>query len=123
MIRISTQHATLDFPLGETCLYNLLQKPLQFTIGTKTVKQGRLLLYKQTHFLLHLTLSNLVNKQHENFEIPIPFAVEEHNEDGIWYFDYRARNLTTNHAVSSLLIPRLDPSNFFNSILEISLIH
>ncbi len=52
----------------------------------------------------------------ENFEIPIPFKVEDYSDEGLLYFDYRLDSLQVD------VLPRIPdkvPSIYFNKILEI----
>ena len=101
---------------GEDFLFNSLQKELTFHIGSKTIKQGRLLLFKRkSSFFIQITLFNS-KKEKENFEIPFPFKVEEYKEDGVMYFDYRldALNVETLPHIQSKVA-----SSYFNRILEV----
>lgn len=101
---------------AENFLFSNLQKELKFQLGTKTIKTGKLILFKRSHFFVHVTLVN-TKKEKENFEIPFPFKVEEHYDDGIVYFDYRIESLNTE---AFPLIKNKVSSSYFNKILEIS---
>lgn len=101
---------------GESFLLFCLQKKIQLIVGGKTLKRGRLILFKRTHYFIQLCLLNDKGAR-ENIEIPIPFNHEEYIADGVMYFDYRLSSLK----VSSLPpIPDKVASNVFNKILEIN---
>ena len=56
----------------------------------------------------------------ENFDLPIPFKVENYQEEGLLYFDYRLKSLE----VESLpIIPEKIHSAYFDKILEIQIIN
>ena len=55
----------------------------------------------------------------ENVEIPIPFDIEYHEEEGLMYFDYRVS------ALYAEALPKCGEkiaSSFFDKILEIQVI-
>jgi hypothetical protein len=107
----------LDQVPGEQFLIPFLQKLVYFNISSKTVKKGKLLLFRRIHYHIQIALSTDKNKR-ENFEIPIPFNVENHGADGLLYFDYRLNSLNVENLpyISSKV-----SSNYFNKILEISI--
>ena len=100
---------------GELFLTHCLQKRLQFKLNDKQLKSGKLLFFKKSHFYIQIALVNEKGVR-ENFEIPYPFKVEDYEEDGLLYYDYRIKSLNidfipnTTSKVSSI---------FFNKILEI----
>ncbi len=101
---------------GESFLLDCLQKQVIFSIGDKTIKKGRLLLFRRVHYFIQISLLTDKNIR-ENFEVPIPFKVENYKEDGLLYFDYRVSSLN----VQSLpKIPEKVSSSYFNRILEMS---
>lgn len=113
MVITSTIH--LDQVPGEQFLVASLQKPVVFILNGKPIKKGRLLLFRRIHYYIQIAL--LTDKsQRENFEIPIPFRVENYPEDGLLYFDYRLKSLETDILPT---IPEKVPSVYFNKILEI----
>ena len=77
--------------LEEACKF-LLQKKISFEINNKVFKQGKLLLFYQKNFYLMFILSTS-KKERDKIEIPIPYNVEIHQEDGLLYFDYRIKSL------------------------------
>jgi hypothetical protein len=101
---------------GEPFLLTCLQKQIVFAIGDKIIKKGRLILFRRVHYYIQISLMNEKNIR-ENFEIPIPFRVENYKEEGLLYFDYRLQSLN----VKSLpRIPEKISSTYFNKILELS---
>lgn len=99
---------------GELFLRDNLQKPVKFMLGNKTLKFGRLLLFRKNHFFIQLTILNDKN-QKENFEIPFPFKIELYKNEGLVYFDYRVTAL----GVTAPFILKKVSSSYFNKILEI----
>jgi hypothetical protein len=105
----------LDQVPGELFLVSCLQKNMDFSINNKTVKKGRLLLFRRVHYYIQIALLTEKNLR-ENFEIPIPFKVEDYSDEGLLYFDYRLDSLQVD------ILPRIPdkvPSIYFNKILEI----
>jgi hypothetical protein len=120
---MSITNVFIDYMPGEEFFLNSLQKNLIFTIGSKTLKKGKLIIFKRQHYHIQLTLTN-VKQEKENFEIPIPFAVEEHLNDNLVYFDYRMkslahRNSEAENKLNTFRFKSISPSQFFNNILEI----
>ena len=76
-----------DHVPGEHFLVKWLQEQVVFDLNGKIVKQGRLLLFRRVHYYIQIALLNPKNVR-ENFEIPIPFRVEYHDQDKLLYFDY-----------------------------------
>lgn len=120
---ISVASTFLEEIPGEGFLTKHLQAPIKFVLGQKTIKQGRLVLFKRAHYYLHITLLTSKNIK-ESFEIPIPFKVEEYVHEGLAYFDYRVQGLCglneeLNARLSKVKIKNTNPSQYFNKILEI----
>ena len=105
----------MDQVPGEQFLVASLQKQVMFSLNGKMVKKGRLILFRRMHFFVQIALLTDKN-QRENFEIPIPFKVENYQEEGLLYFDYRLDSLETDELPN---IPDKVPSVYFNKILEI----
>ena len=105
----------LDQVPGEQFLISCLQKNINFSINNKTIKKGRLLLFRRAHYYIQVAL--LTEKDlRENFEIPIPFKVENYSDEGLLYFDYRLDSLQVDTLAK---IPDKVSSIYFNRILEI----
>lgn len=105
----------LDQVPGEPFLISCLQKNMNFSINNKTIKCGRLLLFRRVHYYIQIALLTEKNLR-ENFEIPIPFKVENYSDEGLLYFDYRLDSLQVDNMPR---IPDKVSSIYFNRILEI----
>ena len=112
---VITSTINLDQVPGEQFLLASLQKQVNFLINGKAIKKGRLLLFRRIHYYVQIALMT-DKSQRENFEIPIPFKVENYQEEGLIYFDYRLDSLETDELP---IIPDKVPSVYFNKILEI----
>jgi len=120
---ISVSSTFLEKMPGELFLTKYLQTPIKFTLGKKIIKQGKLILYKRSHYYLQITLLSSKNNK-ESFEIPIPFKVEEYLHEGLAYFDYRVESLggvnrDLNGRLNDVKVKNINPSYYFNKILEI----
>jgi hypothetical protein len=120
---ISVASTFLEEIPGETFLQRNLQNSIKFILGQKTIKQGRLLIFKRAHYYLQITLLTTKNNK-ESFEIPIPFKVEEYIHEGLAYFDYRVQGLSgldedLYEKLFKLKIKNINPSQYHNKILEI----
>jgi hypothetical protein len=119
---ISVPNTILDEMLEENYFSQHLQDLLSFTLGKKIIRQGRLIIFKRSHYFFQITILNTKN-QIECFEIPLPFKSELHPEENLLYFDYRIKTLSRNEEEleKTLLsqIGKISPSQFFNKILEI----
>jgi len=114
----------LDNIPGINLLTQILQQNIQINLNKKTVRSGKLILFKRTHYYIHITLQN--NKESlDNYEVPIPFQVEYYPENGLIYFDYRVITLAKkNKEIATKLSNYRDyavksPSSFYDKILEI----
>jgi hypothetical protein len=114
----------LDNIPGMSVLESVLQRNIQVNLNKKTVKTGRLILFKRIHYYIHLTFLNCKNNI-ENYEIPIPFAIEYYPENGLIYFDYRIGTLAKKHTDIAKKLKSYrehavqNTSNFYDRILEI----
>jgi hypothetical protein len=120
---ISVASTFLEEIPGEAFLTKHLQTPIKFILGQKTLKQGRLVIFKRAHYYLHITLLTSKNNK-ESFEIPIPFKVEEYPHENLAYFDYRIQGLCgldemLNDRLFKVKIKNTNPSQYYNKILEI----
>ena len=102
---------------GEPYLIHLLQKSVIFSVGNKTIRKGRLLLFKKYHYYIQMALLS-EKGQRENCEFPIPFKIENYPDEGLLYFDYRLKSLDTDFIPK---IPERISSVYFNKILEIQI--
>ena len=108
---------------GEKYFVGALQSELTFLLGKKQIKKGRLILFRRAHYHIIFTLQNSRNNK-ENFEIPIPFKIEQHTDENIIYFDYRLRTLIGNNTDAEDKLKKIkmrgtDPSQYYNKIIEI----
>ena len=104
---------------GEQFLVQCLQKNVSFSISNRVIKRGRLLLFKRFHYFIQIAL--LTEKgTRENFDVPIPFKIEDHLEEGLLYFDYRVKSLEVENLP---LITEKISSIYFDKILEIQIIN
>jgi hypothetical protein len=100
---------------GESFLISCLQKNINFAINNKTIKKGRLLLFRQFHYFVQIAILTEKGLK-ENFDIPFPFKIEKYPEEGLMYFDYRTKSLEVE------ALPQITNkinSIYFNKILEI----
>ena len=124
---MSIVNTYIDSYPGEAFFTNSLQNSLLFTLGKKTIKQGRLILFRQAHFYVQLTLLSHKNVK-EVLEIPIPFYVENYPLENLVYFDYRFRALAGNDVsisqrLQKVAIKNINPSQYYNKILEIKTVN
>lgn len=110
---------TLEQIPGEIFLRKCLQKNISFSLNNKSIKRGRLLLFKRFHYFVQMTLMMEKGSQ-ENLDIPIPFKVEHYEEEGLMYFDYRLRSLEVENVP---LIKDRVSSIYFDRILEVQIIN
>lgn len=120
---ISVASTYLEVIPGEDFLTKHLQAPIKFVLGHKTIKQGRLILFKRTHYYIQITIQT-VKSSKESFEIPIPFKTEEYVNEGLIYFDYRLSSLIGYdkdilEKVENIKFKNINPSQYYNKILEI----
>jgi len=120
---MSVTNTYIDNIPGEDFFVKNLQGNVFFTLGKKNLKQGRLIIFKLSHFYIQFTLlSNKNNK--ECFEIPIPFNVEYYPSENLIYFDYRVKALAGKNdlyysELKNCRIKNITPSQYYNKILEI----
>lgn len=120
---ISVASTYLDEMPGEGFLTRHLQMPVKFTLGEKIIKQGKLIIFKRTHYYIQITLQgNKATK--ESFEIPIPFKTEEYRNEGLIYFDYRLSSLVGYsedllQRARNIKFKNINPSQYYDKILEI----
>lgn len=119
---INVSNIYLDEMPAEGFFTENLQRNLTFNLGTKTIRKGRLIIFKKSHFFIQISLLSSKGNQ-ETFEVPIPFKVEHHPEENLIYFDYRLNSLTgNNEELKDLVLQQIKkntPSQYFNKILEI----
>lgn len=104
---------------GEQFLVHCLQKNVSFSVNNRTVKRGRLLLFKRFHYFIQIALLTEKGTK-ENFDIPIPFKIEDYLDEGLLYFDYRLKSLEVDMLP---IITEKVSSIYFDKILEIQIIN
>jgi hypothetical protein len=114
---------TISSTLLEKTCTSLLQRNVVFSIKNKILKKGKIELFVQRNFYIVFHILTTNNKK-EKIEIPIPFGIENHSEDGLVYFDYRTKTLSrycpeTENFIKNLLIKNKKTSKFGDSILVI----
>jgi hypothetical protein len=119
---INVSNTCLDEMPGESFFTKNLQNNITFNLGSKTIRKGRLIIFKRSHFFIQICLLSARGGQ-ETFEIPIPFKTEHHKEENLMYFDYRIKSLVGNdEEVKDLIFQQTiknSPSQYYNKILEI----
>lgn len=104
---------------GEQFLFQCLQKNVTFSVNNRTVKRGRLLLFKRFHYFIQIALLTEKGTK-ENFDIPIPFKIEDYLDEGLLYFDYRLKSLEVD--ILPIITEKVS-SIYFDKILEIQVIN
>lgn len=124
---INVSNTFIDETSWEDFFTKNLQSSISFTLGPKTIRKGRLIIFKRSHYFIQISLSSS-KKSQETFEIPIPFKTEYYPEENLIYFDYRSDRLIEN-ALDDDIVPifkrqitKNSPSQYFNKILEIQTI-
>lgn len=113
----------LDNIPGMDYLVHALQRGVQLNLNKKTVKTGKLILFKRIHYCIHLTLQNS-KMGIDNYEVPIPFNTEYYSDSGHIYFDYRIITLTRKDTKNEKILTQYKEhvdlaSTFYDKILEI----
>ena len=106
---------SLDQVPGEPFFIKGLQKQLTLLMDNRVLRKGKIILFSRTNYFIQISLISEKGNR-ENVEIPIPFNIEYHEEEGLMYFDYRLSALRTE------ALPKFEgkaTSSFFNKILEI----
>lgn len=114
-----TDSISLEQVPGEAFLVSCLQKNINFSINNKIVKKGRLLLFRRFHYFIQISLQTEKGIR-ENFDLPIPFKVENYIEEGLLYFDYRLKALEVDSLPN---IPDKVHSIYFDKILEMQVVN
>ena len=104
---------------GEDFLVFCLQKNLSFCLNNKAIKRGKLLLFKRFHYFIQFSLITDKGTK-ETFDVPIPFRIENHMDEGLVYFDYRLASLEVENLP---IITDKVSSVYFDKILEIQLVN
>jgi hypothetical protein len=113
----------LDNIPGMDYLVYALQRNVQLNLNKKTVKTGKLILFKRVHYCIQLTLQNS-KMGNDSYEIPIPFSTEYYSDSGHMYFDYRIITLSRKDNINEKILTQYKEhvdlaSAFYDRILEI----
>jgi hypothetical protein len=103
------------------------QRHITIRVGNDEIKSGKFLLIQNNlisnNFYFDLAIEN--TKKIVIFNLPFPFAVDEHESDGLIYLDYRFNSLTHDpyiinklHQIKNNYMPE-KPSKFLDSVIEI----
>lgn len=115
-----------DYIPEENFFSKSLQSSISFVLGAKTLKKGRLILFKRAHFCIQFIL--LTDKgNRETLEIPFPFKTEVKTNENAVYFDYRFLTLANNcketeTVLKDIKIKNISPSQFYDKVLQIHII-
>lgn len=118
-MRPMTTNLNIEEFLKDSPLVGFLQRDIVFTLNGKPTKKGKLILFRRTHYFIQFSLQT-AKRNHENYDVPIPFDVEYYPDDNLLYFDYRIGSLFVDNVPS---LPSKVNSAYFNNILEIQLQH
>jgi hypothetical protein len=110
-------NTNIDEFLKDSPLIGFLQRDVVFSVGGKMVKKGKLILFRRAHYFIQFSLQT-AKRDHESYDVPIPFDVEYYPEDNLLYFDYRIKSLFVDNLPT---LPVKINSAYFNNILEIQL--
>ncbi len=111
----------------ESILQKYFQRKIELIIDGEPFKQGQFILFRnmteQNNYYFELSIRR--KEKIETIKIPYPYDVEEYDDEGLLYLDYRNITLVKNN---KSLLDKLnayvethteEKSKFFNKILEI----
>lgn len=112
----------------ESVLKKYFQRDVSFYVDNIEYKSGKFILYKfylySNNYFIEFHIQTA--KKIDSIKIPYPFSVEEDEEDGLLYFDYRLKTLCKDN---TKLINKIhdfaktqediDINKFYDKILEI----
>lgn len=88
-------------PIEDTIKF-LLQRDLLFVINNRTIKRGKLILFKQNNFCIDLHIIQPTKTTHSIYTIPIPYDTKIFNSHVL--FDYTLNTLVkNNHRLYNLI--------------------
>lgn len=118
----------------ETILKRNFQKNIEIEIDDKVIKKGKFILYKMStatnyfHIELYIERNSKVDKI-DTFKLPYPFAIEEYEDEDLYYFDYRAKTLLKRNnlcnkfqSLSSTSCEDDGPLKFYDKIVVIKFV-
>lgn len=104
------------------------QKTVELSVCGEFFKKGKFLLIENKVLNNNYYFEFLIEKTKkiDIIKLPFPFGIEEHEEDGILYFDYRlktffknAQHEQTKRVKHIIEVNKIFPSKLFDNILEI----
>ena len=102
---------------------NLL-KNIQFVFNNKTLKEGKLISYKQDIYNVYFIM-NTKKEDNDDFYLPIPFNIEYKDKNNI-RFDYKLKTFCKNnedlHGVLSDLTKKFEPSEYLDRCVDIKIL-
>lgn len=116
---------TIDYI--DALLSKFFQKDISLFLGNEEMKKGKFIIFESTVLSnnFYIDLHILTDKKTDIVRIPYPFAIEEHEEDDLFYFDYRISALAKNKKLEKQIIEFTSTveesknNKFLNKILEI----
>jgi len=105
----------------ERACKGLLQRNICLEVKNKCLRKGKLILFYQKNFHIIFVIDTIKNGR-DKIELPIPYGIELHPEDGLIYFDYRIDTLSKfcdNIELFFRFFPKKKMSKFWDSILTI----
>lgn len=106
----------------ENILKSLLQTHISVSVKNKTIKKGRLIIFRTVGCFIRLELLNGTKREH--VEIPFPYAVEGTPEDHQIFFDYRLATLADGDEETLTLLQtqrQVRDSKYYDRILTIAI--
>lgn len=88
-------------------LKTMLQRDVQFVVGDKVIKEGRIVVFNIKDFYISFVLTTKKN-QNKTYEIPVPFNV--YQKDTTLFFDYTLDKIHRNSGVMKHLISCISKS-------------
>lgn len=117
-----TLHTNTDFIPGEEYFQGFLQRPIVFTSGEKTLRKGKLLLFRQSHFYIQFVLERLTaTKTIDTFELPIPFNIDWTEEKTGVLLDYRIVSLLSKSERENILTTLNRTTDPLDKIIELKI--
>ncbi|MAF24126.1 hypothetical protein CL634_00865 [bacterium] len=102
-------------------LKTMLQRDVQFVVGNKVIKEGKIIVFNIKDFYISFILHTKKN-QNKTYEIPLPFNI--YQNDTTLFFDYTLDRVHRKSAVTKHLINCISKSigkksKLFDSMMTI----
>lgn len=106
----------------EKVLFSLYNRDIKIELGTKEIKSGIFDSFKVNPFFIEVFIKKNPEKI-DKVRLPYPFLVEQHEEDGLVFFDYRIAtfNKNTKSDFDKETVSNLNHHKYFDKILTISI--